>query len=128
LETKTARHEEVGLLLSQPDAFSDQNRYRDLSVEYSQLEPLVTTYRKWRETDKAVKQAQDMSDDSERELRELADQELSLSSDRRDDLEDELQRLLLPKDPNDEKNIFLEVRAGTGGDEAALFAGDLFRM
>lgn len=128
LETVSARHEEVGLLLSQPDVFSDQNRYRDLSVEYSQLEPVVEAYRRWKTADKAVRQAEEMGKDSDPDMRELAAQELEEAAERREGLDAELQRLLLPSDPNDEKNIFLEVRAGTGGDEAALFAGDLFRM
>lgn len=128
LDTVVARHEEVGILLSQPDVFSDQNRYRDLSVEYSQLEPVVETYRKWKEADKAVQQSKAMTRDSDPEMRELAELEMQSAEEDRETLEEDLQRLLLPKDPNDELNIFLEIRAGTGGDEAALFAGDLFRM
>jgi len=128
LDTVTARHEEVGMLLSQPDAFSDQARFRDLSVEYSQLEAVVTAYRDWKAADLAVRQAQEMSRDSDPEMREMATQELDEANARRDGLDEELQRLLLPRDPNDDNNIFLEIRAGTGGDEAALFAGDLFRM
>ena len=128
LDTVVARHEEVGILLSQPDVFSDQNRFRDLSVEYSQLEPVVETYRKWKEADEAAEQSRAMTKDSDPEMRELAELELGESEAERERLEEELQKLLLPKDPNDELNIFLEIRAGTGGDEAALFAGDLFRM
>ncbi len=128
LETVAARHEEVGLLLSQPDVFSDQDRFRDLSVEYSQLESVVEAYRAWKKADQAVRAAEEMSHDADPEMRELAAQERNEAADRREMLEAELQRLMLPRDPNDEKNIFLEIRAGTGGDEAALFAGDLFRM
>ncbi len=128
LDTVVARHEEVSMLLSQPDVISNQNRYRDLSVEYSQLEPVVATYRQWKKAQDTLQQAKSMTHDSDSELRELAQQELLLAEERRDALDLELQRLLLPQDPNDEKNIFLEIRAGTGGDEAALFAGDLFRM
>ncbi|MDX1555757.1 MAG: PCRF domain-containing protein, partial [Xanthomonadales bacterium] len=128
LETVVARHEEVSMLLSQPDVISNQGRYRDLSVEYAQLEPVVETYRQWKLAEDTVKQAEGMTRDSDPELRELAEQELEEAAGRRETLDLELQRLLLPKDPNDENNIFLEIRAGTGGDEAALFAGDLFRM
>jgi peptide chain release factor 1 len=128
LETVAARHEEVGLLLSQPDAFSDQSRYRDLSVEYAQLEPVVETYRQWKAASESMDQAKAMTRDSDPEMRQMAEQEMQQAESERARLEAELQRLLLPRDPNDEKNIFLEIRAGTGGDEAALFAGDLFRM
>ena len=128
LDTVVARHEEVGMLLSQPDVFSDQNRFRDLSVEYSQLEPVVETYNNGKAADEAVQQASSMTRDSDPELRELAEMEMQEARETRETLEGELQKLLLPKDPNDEHNIFLEIRAGTGGDEAALFSGDLFRM
>jgi len=128
LETVTARHEEVGMMLSQPDVFSDQGRYRDLSVEYSQLEPVVETYRQWKKASETLRQTEEMSRDSDPELRDLAEAELTEAAARLEALDDELQRLLLPRDPNDDKNIFLEIRAGTGGDEAALFAGDMFRM
>ncbi len=128
LETVAARHEEVGMLLSQPDVFSDQNRFRDLSVEYAQLEPVVDTFREWKAAGETVKQARAMTGDKDPEMREMAELEMQEAESSLTALEAELQRLLLPRDPNDEKNIFLEIRAGTGGDEAALFAGDLFRM
>ena len=128
LDTVAARHEEVSMLLSQPEVISDQGRYRDLSVEYSQLEPVVDAYRKWQEAGRVIEQAEAMTRDADPDLRELAEAELAEASQKRDELDQELQRLLLPTDPNDERNIFLEIRAGTGGDEAALFAGDLFRM
>ena len=124
----SARYEEVGLLLSDPDVFSDQNRFRELSREYAQLEPVVTAWKRWMETAEAVAEARAMLDESDPELREMAAEELQAGERRGDDLEREIQLLLLPKDPNDDNNIFLEVRAGTGGDEAAIFAGDLFRM
>ena len=122
------RYEEVGLLLSDPDVFSDSNRYRDLSREYAQLEPLVQSWRDWRENDAAVSEARQMLDETDPDLREMAAEELESGEQRRQELEQKIRILLLPKDPNDDKNIFLEIRAGTGGDEAALFAGDLFRM
>ena len=128
LETVAARHEEVAMLMSQPDVISDQGRFRDLSREYAQLEPVVETYRRWKSASEAAEQAEEMSRDSDPEMRALAQQELEEAEERREALDTELQRLMLPRDPNDEKNIFLEIRAGTGGDEAALFAGDLYRM
>ncbi|NNJ65127.1 MAG: PCRF domain-containing protein, partial [Xanthomonadales bacterium] len=123
-----ARYEEVGLLLSQPEVFSDQNRFRDLSVEYSQLEPLVNAWREWRKTRSSLEDAQAMLGESEPELRTMAQEEIASGEQRLAELEREIQLLLLPTDPHDDNNIFLEIRAGTGGDEAAIFAGDLFRM
>jgi len=116
------------LLLSQPEAFSDQNRFRDLSREYAQLDPLIQSWRDWLVTQEAVREARQMLDDTDSDLREMAEEELLKASRRLETLEKDIQFLLLPKDPNDDKNIFLEVRAGTGGDEAAIFAGDLYRM
>ena len=118
LEKLDERYEEIGRLLSDPGVIARQNQFRDLSVEYARLGPLVDRYRGFvtLEGDAATARELDMQE----ELGELAP--------RLDAEERELQRLLIPKDPHDESNIFLEIRAGTGGDEAALFAGDLFRM
>ena len=123
-----ARHEEVGLLLSDPGIFSDQNRFRELSQEYAQLEPLVKAWQDWQQARTATEEAEAMLQESDPELRDMAAEELEENRARCERLEGELRVLLLPRDPNDENSIFLEVRAGTGGDEAALFAGDLFRM
>jgi peptide chain release factor 1 len=128
LETVSSRYEEVGLLLSQPEVFSDQNRYRELSVEYAQLEPLVKAWRSWRETRAALEEAEGMLQEADPELREMARDEQEQAAARLTALQREIRLLLLPRDPNDDNNIFLEIRAGTGGDEAALFSGDLFRM
>ena len=122
------RHEEVGLLLSDPGTFSDPNRFRELSQEYAQLEPVVRAWRDWQRARAAIDEAEAMLRESDPELREMAAEELEHNQARCAGLEQELRVLLLPRDPNDDNNIFLEVRAGTGGDEAALFAGDLFRM
>src|SRR5579862_5348305 len=118
LEKLDERYEEIGRLLSDPGVIARQNQFRDLSMEYARLGPLVDRYRGFLalEGDAATARELEMDD----ELKEL--------SPRIDAEEQALQRLLVPKDPHDESNIFLEVRAGTGGDEAALFAGDLFRM
>ena len=124
----SARYEEVGLLLSDPSVFSDQNRFRELSQEYAQLEPVVQSWNQWQEAQSSIDEARQMMQDNDPDLKEMAAEELDQGQQRSEQLERDLQVLLLPKDPNDENNIFLEVRAGTGGDEAAIFAGDLFRM
>ncbi len=128
LQQISARHEEIELLLSEPEVISDLNRYRDLSREYAQLEPLVLSWSKWQRARARVDEASQMMGEDDPELRALAEEELKTGNQRLAELERKLQLLLLPKDPNDDNNIFLEIRAGTGGDEAALFAGDLFRM
>jgi len=128
LDQAASRHEEVGLLLSQPEAFSDQNRFRELSMEYAQLEPLVRSWQEWLATEEAIREARQMLSEADKDMHEMAEEELQKATRRKESLEKDIQLLLLPKDPNDEKNIFLEIRAGTGGDEAAIFAGDLFRM
>lgn len=128
LDTLRERFEEVGLLLSQPDAAQDQDSFRRLSMEYAQLEPVVKTLDEFTASSQAIADAQELLDEDDPELRKLAQDELDAARSRAESLEDQLQILLLPKDPRDDSNIFLEVRAGTGGDEAALFAGDLFRM
>jgi peptide chain release factor 1 len=128
LQQVASRHEEVGLLLSQPEVFSDQNRFRELSMEYAHLEPLIQSWQEWLSTKESMDQAQQMLNDADRDLRDMAEEELQDATRRLESLEKTIQLLLLPKDPNDNRNIFLEIRAGTGGDEAAIFAGDLFRM
>jgi peptide chain release factor 1 len=121
-----ARFEEIGLLLSQPDVMADQNRFRDLSVEYSQVEPLVQAWQRFQDNETVLEEARQLLADPE--MKEMAAEELASAEATREQLEQSLRLLLLPKDPDDENNIFLEIRAGTGGDEAALFAGDLLRM
>jgi peptide chain release factor 1 len=128
LRQVAARYEEVGLLLSEQEVFSQPNRYRELSVEYSQLEPLARAWTRWQAMQAAVEEARQMLQEDEPELRAMARDELATGEQRLTELEQEIQLLLLPRDPRDDNNIFLEVRAGTGGDEAAIFAGDLFRM
>jgi len=128
LHQVSSRYEEVGLLLSQPEVFSDQNRFRELSMEYAQIEPLVQVWQNWQVTQKAIDEARQMLNEADADLREMAEEEMQQASGRLESLESEIQLLLLPKDPKDDNNIFLEIRAGTGGDEAAIFSGDLFRM
>ena len=126
LDTLSDRQEEVAGLLADPDVMSDQNQFRQLSMEYSQLDPVVIEYKNYCQAldDKAT--AEEMLSDPE--LKEMAQEELSDAKKTLETLELTLQKLLLPTDPHDNSNIFLEIRAGTGGDEAAIFAGDLFRM
>jgi peptide chain release factor 1 len=128
LQQVTARYEEVGLLLSEQEIFSHPNRYRDLSVEYSQLEPLARAWTRWQTIHAAIVEARQMLEEDDPEMRAMARDELAAGEQRLADLEQAIQLLLLPRDPHDDNNIFLEIRAGTGGDEAAIFAGDLFRM
>ena len=124
----SARYEEIGLLLSEPDVFSNQNRFRELSMEYAQLEPLVQTWRRWRKSQSSLEDTRAVLAGAEPDLRAMAEEEIESEEQRLEILEREIQLLLLPSDPHDDNNIFLEIRAGTGGDEAAIFAGDLFRM
>ena len=128
LERLCDRYEELAALLSEPDVITDQHRFRDYSREYAELEPVVQAFESWRQTQTDLSDARLMLDDSDAELREMAQDEIESARERLEQLEAQLQLLLLPKDPNDHRNVFLEIRAGTGGDEAAIFAGDLFRM
>lgn len=122
------RHEELGALLSDGEVISNQDKFRALSKEYAEVEPVVNCYGDYCQALDDVEEAQALLKDGDAEMREMAQEEYADAKNRRDDLEQALQKLLLPKDPNDSSNVFLEVRAGTGGDEAAIFAGDLFRM
>lgn len=128
LENFQERFEELAALLAEPEVIADQTRFRDYSREYAELESLVAVWRDYQATEEDIEAARQMSADSDAEMRELAEEELSLGQARLEELEERLKKLLVPKDPDDHRNVFLEVRAGTGGDEAALFAGDLFRM
>jgi peptide chain release factor 1 len=128
LEQIEERHNEVSALLADAETISDQNKYRNLSKEYAQLTPVVDIFKAWRQAQGELKSAQEMLRDPDPDMKRMAEEELEQTSDSIETLELELQKLLLPKDPHDDSNIFLEIRAGTGGDEAAIFAGDLFRM
>jgi peptide chain release factor 1 len=126
LDRISEHFEEITALLADPEIQGDQNRFRALSQEYAQLDPVVSCFGRYLSLEEEIRGAEEMLDDPE--MAELAGEELADAQNRRDQLEPELQLLLIPPDPNDERNIFLEVRAGTGGAEAALFAGDLHRM
>ena len=126
LENLSERYAEISALLGEADVIADQNQFRKLSIEYSQLEPVAQGFHDYQQITEDIETAQEMLADPE--MREMATEEIETAKERRAGLELELQKLLLPKDPHDDSNVFLEIRAGTGGDEAAIFAGDLFRM
>ena len=128
LQTLVERHEEVSALLADPGVISQQNRFRDLSREYSQLEPVVNTFKRYQVCLQHKEEAKELLSSGDLELQGLAKQELKDSEEQLLKWEQDLQILLLPRDPFDDSNIFLEIRGGAGGDEAAIFAGDLYRM
>jgi len=126
LATLSERLDELNRLLSSEDATADMDNYRKISREHSEITPIVEQYRAYEKCESDLKEAQAMLSDPE--MKEFAQEEIEAGKKRVEEIALELQKLLLPKDPNDDRNIFLEIRAGTGGDESALFAGDLFRM
>ena len=128
LEGLIERNEEVLALLSDASVIADQDRFRALSKEYSQLEDVVKSFVEFQNAQKDLASSKEMMEEDDAEMREMAQEEYKEARKAIDRLEDELQILLLPKDPNDDSNAFLEIRAGAGGDEAAIFAGDLYRM
>ncbi|MDO6708870.1 peptide chain release factor 1 [Photobacterium sp. 1_MG-2023] len=128
LESLVERHEEVQHLLGDATIIANQDKFRALSREYSQLEEVSQCFRAYQQVQSDLITAEEMADEDDPELREMAQEELKQAKSEIERLEDELQVLLLPKDPNDERNCFIEIRAGAGGDEAGIFAGDLFRM
>lgn len=128
LENLVERSQELSALLADPDIINNQEQFRNYSKEYADLEPLVQCFHRYQATLNNMSSAKDMLKDGDEEIRLLADEELKQAQAQKELLEKELQVLLLPKDPDDERDIFLEIRAGTGGDEAALFAGDLAKM
>ena len=122
------RYEEIGQKLYDPQSAADPQVFSGLMKESRELEPIVEAYREWKSCMSAAKEARELLDAGDRELRELAGQELRDSEQRARELAEQIKLLLLPKDPNDEKNVIVEIRGGTGGEEAALFAYDLYRM
>lgn len=126
LATLSERLDELNRLLSSEDATNDIDNYRKITREHAEITPIVEQFRAYEQAGKDIKEAQALLSDPE--MKEFAQEELESGKQKLEDIAQELQKLLLPKDPNDERNIFLEIRAGTGGDESALFAGDLFRM
>jgi len=122
------RAEELNGLLSQPEVINNQNEFRKLSQEYAEVSPVVSKYEQYRKAVDELDNINSMLKDSDADMRAMAQEELPGAEQKLHDTESELQTLLLPRDPNDQRNVFLEIRAGTGGDEASLFAADLFSM
>lgn len=122
------RHEEINVLLSDPEVIADQNNFRKLSIELSEIVPIVETFEKYQALDDEMTETRAMMEDEDSSIRDMAREELPALEQKIEQCRSDLQALLLPRDPNDSRNIFLEIRAGTGGDEAALFSGDLFKM
>ena len=128
LEHLIERREEINALLSDPSIIGDQNSFRDLSIELSDIGPVVDHFEGYLVLDNEINATREMASDEDPEIRRMANDEMPRLQSELDHSFETLRRLLVPKDPNDDRNIFLEVRAGTGGDEAAIFAGNLFRM
>ncbi len=128
LESVSDRFEEIAGLLADPDVIGDQNQFRELSKEYSRVGPVVNLFRDFEALTEDIAAAKEMADDADDEIREMGREELEGLTERQEVILTELQKSLIPADPHDDANVFLEIRAGTGGDEAAIFAGDLFRM
>ena len=128
LENLVERFAEVQALLSDPGVIGDQDKFRSLSKEFSQLEDVVAGFNAYKQAEEDLASAEEMMAEDDAEMREMAQEEMKAAKQEIERLEADLQILLLPRDPNDDRNCFLEIRAGAGGDEAAIFAGDLFRM
>lgn len=128
LESLSERQQELHALLSDPGVIGNQSRFREYSKEASDITPVVNCFNQYRKNLQIMKSAKEMLHDSDRDMRDLATEEMHQAERENERLVRELKVLLLPRDPNDNNNIFLEIRAGTGGEEAALFAGDLMRM
>ena len=128
LESLRDRFDEVAALLSDAEVMTDRERFTALSKEYAEIEPVVGCYRRAMQLEENIADNEQLLEEEDPEMRELAQQDIADCRAQLEDLTSELQTLLLPKDPNDQSNVFLEIRAGTGGDEAAIFSGDLFRM
>ncbi len=129
LEDLVKRLDEVMQELSEPDVVSDQNRFRNLMKEQNELAPIVEKYKEYKEAKQTIEDSVEMlEEEHDEEMRELLKEELSEAKKNVEQYEEELKVLLLPKDPNDDKNVIVEIRAGAGGDEAALFAAEIYRM
>jgi peptide chain release factor 1 len=128
LEQIEARYEELAHQLADPEVLSDHEKYQKIAKQHRELEPVVEKFREYRQVKNGIADARMMLSESDPEIRAMAQEELTTLEQREPHIEEELKLLLLPKDPNDEKNVVLEIRAGTGGDEASLFAAEIFRM
>jgi peptide chain release factor 1 len=122
------RYEDLERLMSDPQLLGQQREYSKLAKERSELEEIVSRYREWRKVEQEIQDNRQLLEENDEAIRELAKEEVNVLRQRKEDLENRLKFLILPKDPNDNKNVMIEIRAGTGGEEAALFAGELYRM
>ncbi|WP_035767844.1 peptide chain release factor 1 [Butyrivibrio sp. NC2002] len=129
LEDLVRRYEDITMELGEPDVANDQNRFRALMKEQSDLLPIVEKYKEYKDCKKTISDSEEMlSSESDEDMKEMLKEELSDAKDRLPEIEKELKILMIPKDPNDDKNVIVEIRAGAGGDEAALFAADMYRL
>ena len=130
LEAIEKRFEELTKKISDPEVIANQNEWRDLMKEHAELEPIVEKYREYKNVQKDFDDAKEMTEDAsaDKELKDLAEMEMMEAKEKLPKLEEEIKILLIPKDKDDDKNVICEIRAGAGGEEAALFAGTLFRM
>lgn len=130
LDSVKQKYEDLGQIISDPEVVNDQNRWRKLVKEHASLEPIITKYKEYNSVKEDYDEAREIIQDrgADEELKEMAKDEIKELEEKKEALEEELKMMLIPKDPNDDKNVIVEVRAGAGGDEAAIFAGDLFRM
>ena len=130
LEAAVQRYEEVGMLLTRPEVINDNQQYTKLSKEYSSMTPIVDKYKEYKGAVESEREARELLDAGglDKDFKELVEDELKQAIENVKIFSDELKILLLPKDPNDDKNVIVEIRAGAGGEESALFAGSLFRM
>ncbi|HEY7163526.1 MAG TPA: peptide chain release factor 1 [Candidatus Binatia bacterium] len=128
LDQVEKRYEELERLMADPQLLNQQREYSKLAKERSELEEIVSCFRVWRKVEQEIQENRQLLEENDEAIRELAKEEAGVLRQRKEDLEKRLTSLLLPKDPNDSKNILIEIRAGTGGEEAALFAGELYRM
>ena len=128
LDSTAERLEEISALLSDPEIISNQERFRNLSQEFSQIEPTVKLFHKYKNLMDDKEAAKDMLNDKDSSIRKMGEDELINIQKKEEEIQNLIKKSLIPIDPKDSSNIFLEIRAGTGGDEAAIFSGDLFRM
>ena len=128
LDGLEARFQEVSLLITDPSVISDMKRFVKLNREYRDLEPVVAARKEYIQLQKSIEEARELLSENDPEMRQMAREELDAATERLPQLEEEIKQMLIPADPQDDKDVIMEIRGGTGGDEAAIFAGDLFRM
>ena len=129
IEELAAKYEELGVMINDPDVIADNAKWRELMKEYSDITPIVEKYNEYKQAKQTQQDALEMLEsENDEDFKAMLKAELSEAKEKEEVLKNEIKLLLLPKDPNDEKNVIMEIRGGAGGDEANIFAGDLFRM